>query len=146
MLRWKSISEKGSVMTAIFAIVVSLTIIAVGALAITTGLWPIDRAWLWICLAWGSVGYICCRSAAQEGIARTAQITVRSVLIVAAMWLVGYLAAGEGRGPANYWGRYLIAVPTGIVTALILPRNRKRRKKRKIPARRPQKRPIGDRS
>ena len=127
----KTAHKKGSVAILMLAVAATLILTAAGALAITSGLWPVDRAWLWVCFAWCCIGYICCRHIAVEGPSRIFQIAVRFGIAIAAAWIVG-LATGEGSGLTSHWIKYIISYLSGTVLALMIsPKKSKHRKKHK---------------
>ena len=140
MSGWKNVLKKKSMATLVFALVTALVSTAAGALVITAGLWPIDRTWIWICLAWGITGFLSCRFVTADGTVGILQVAIHLAILVAVMWLLGYFVAGEGSGSTTYWVWYMVSGLVGTLVALFFLPKRKQRKKRKIASYRPQKR------
>ena len=140
MSGWKTVLKNKSITTITVALAAAMVTTAAGALSVTTGLWPLDRTWIWICFAWGVAGNLCCRCMSAEGSARILQIAVRFVLVAAFVWLLGYFVAEKGSGFPVHWARYIASFLIGSAAALLFSRRGPQRKRRKTAAYRPQKR------
>ena len=110
------------------ALTTALLTAACGAGMVVVGLWPLDRAWLAVCLAWLLAAFVGGRFvAAGEGGALLSCVLV-AALSLGALWLFGLTTPGTADAAQRLW--YGVSALAGAVLAAAIPRKKRRRRKR----------------
>ena len=112
----------------LWTIAVALAVTAVGALVVTLGVIPVDRAWIWIGVSWCAAG-LCGGRCNASGERDALIVSVINVLVaMGILWLIGLTTPGKMSGEIQRWPYYIGAALMGALVP-VWPQKRRRHKK-----------------
>lgn len=110
---------------------VVLAVTALGALLTASGMLAVDKAWVWVCVAWAAAGLFGGRFAGDNREFALLHSIISILITMGAMWLIGLTTPEQSSGDLLCWPWYVGSGLTGTIMAAALPRKHKKHRRGK---------------
>lgn len=106
----------------------ALLLNALGAWLVVWGLLPVEKAWVWVSIAWGMAAFVGARAAASGKEQTLLRGALNAAVTIGLLWIVGLTTPGTWGGEGR-WIWYLAAAAAGAFLAALMPAGRRRSKR-----------------